>query len=362
MDDLYRQINRELSQGRDLVLATIVRQSGSAPRSVGTRFLIRPDGSFSGTIGGGKLEAEVLQAAPQVFSRRQNSLLFFRLQGEEVAETEMLCGGEVDVFLEMISPRNAVHQQLFHVLAERTPKLHRILVATHLDLEGDADSGASKFIFFEPQSGGFFPDPPPAWIGPLWNRLPGLLDSDQPTLSGSGPGGEPHIYWECWTPPATLFLFGAGHVSRPLCHLAKLVGFRVVVVDDREEFPTPDRFPEADELLVRSFDLEGDDFSLVPEAYVAIITRGHLHDHQLLRQALKKPLRYLGMIGSRRKTELIFQALRREGFAEALIETIHAPIGLTINAQTPEEIAVSIVAELIQIRGQGSVPMKNWAV
>jgi xanthine dehydrogenase accessory factor len=362
MDDLFRQINLELCQGREIVLATIVRQSGSAPRTVGTRFLIRSDGSFNGTIGGGKLEAEVLRAAPQVFSQRKNTLLFFRLLGEEVAETEMLCGGEVDVFLEMITPHNAFHRQLFGILSERTPEIHKTLVATRLDLEGDADRAESKFIFHGAQAGGFFPDPPPVWIRPLWNRLPGLLDSDQPALAGSGPGEEANIFLELWTPPATLFLFGAGHISRPLCQLAKLVGFRVVVVDDREEFPTQARFPEADELLVRSFDLELNDFSLGTDAYVAIITRGHLHDHQIVRQVLKKSVRYIGMIGSRRKTELIFKALRREGFSEALIKTIHAPIGLAINAQTPEEIAVSIAAELIQIRGQGSVTKKNWTV
>ena len=101
---------------------------------------------------------------------------------------------------------------------------------------------------------------------------------------------------------------------------------------------------------------------LGPNAYIVIITRGHLHDHQIVRQVLKKPVGYIGMIGSRRKTEMIFKALRREGFSEEGIKTIHAPIGLAINAQTPEEIAVSIIAELIQVRGEGQVKKKTWAV
>ncbi len=159
-----------------------------------------------------------------------------------------------------------------------------------------------------------------------------------------------------------MFLFGAGHVSRPLCRLAKMAGFRVVVIDDREEFPTTARFPEADELLVRSFDADLNELSLGPNAYIVIITRGHLHDHQILRQVLKKPLGYLGMIGSRRKTGIIFEALRREGFSEEKIKSVHAPIGLAINAQTPEEIAISIIAELIQVRGEGQVRKKTWAV
>ena len=141
-----------------------------------------------------------------------------------------------------------------------------------------------------------------------------------------------------------------------------MVGFRVVVIDDREEFPTRDRFPEADERIVRSFDGGLNELPLGPDSYIVIITRGHLHDHQILRQVLKKPLGYLGMIGSRRKTEIIIEALRREGFSEEEIKTIHAPIGLAINAQTPEEIAVSIIAELIQVRGEGQVKKKTWAV
>lgn len=355
MDDLYSQINREFSQGRELVLATIVRQIGSAPRTIGTHCLIRSDGGFSGTIGGGKLEAEVLQAAPRVFSRRKNTMLFFRLLGEDVAETEMLCGGEVDVYLELLTPRNPVHRQLFKVFLEQTLQSHKILMVTGFDLESDADRGESKFIYYGAKEGEFSPDPPPDWVRPLWDRLPGFLDTLYPVvLVGNGPAGETNLFLEPWTPPATLFLFGAGHISRPLCGLAKLVGFRVVVIDDRDEFPTKARFPEADELMVRSFDLDLNDLPLGSGAYIVIITRGHLHDHQIIRQVLRKPVRYIGMIGSRRKTDLICKALRREGFSEVLIQTIHAPIGLAINAQTPEEIAVSIVAELIQVRGQGA--------
>lgn len=363
MDDLFRQINGELSQGRELILATIVRQIGSAPRTIGTQFLIRSDGGFSGTIGGGKLEAEVLLAAPRVFSQRKNSLLFFRLLGEEVAETEMLCGGEVDIYLELLTPRNPAHRQFFRVLSDQTFRKQKMLLITRFDLEGDTEQGASKFIYSGAAEGDFFPDPPPDWILPLWDRLPGFLEALDPVvLPGSDSAGKTKLFLEPWTPPATLFLFGAGHISRPLCGLAKLVGFRVVVIDDREEFPTKARFPEADELLVRSLDLELNDLPLGYGAFIVVITRGHLHDHQILRRVLKEPVRYLGMIGSRRKTELIFQALRREGFSEALIKTVHAPIGLAINAQTPEEIAVSIVAELIQVRGEGQGKKKNWTV
>jgi len=362
MDDLFFQINQELSQGRDIVLATIVGQKGSAPRTTGTRFLIRSDGRFSGTIGGGKLEAEVLQAAPEVFSRRKNRLLFFRLRGEEVAQMEMICGGEVDVFLELISARNPHHRHFFKNLSSLSFPDRKILFATLLEVQGSADQQDTNFLFYSEQEGGYFPHPPPDWIQPFRDRLPAFLNNDPPVQVLSDPTGKAKIFLETWNPPVTVFLFGAGHVSRPLCRLANLVGFRVVVIDDREEFPTKARFPEADELIVRSFDAGLDALPLGPNPYIVIITRGHLHDHQILRQVIRQPLGYLGMIGSRRKTEIIFEALRREGFSEEEIKTIHAPIGLAINAQTPEEIAVSIIAELIQVRGGGQAKKKTWAV
>ncbi|HSO71326.1 MAG TPA: XdhC/CoxI family protein [Thermodesulfobacteriota bacterium] len=362
MDDLYRQINQELSQGRDIVLATIVRQKGSAPRTTGTRFLIQPDGRFSGTIGGGKLEAEVLQAAPEVFSRRKKTLLFCRLRGEEVAQMEMICGGEVEVFLELISAQNLHHRTFFDQLSRWSLPDHKILFATLIEDHGSPDRQDTKFFFYSEAEGGYFPNPPPAWIEPLRDRLSVFLTNEPPVQVLTDPSGKAKFFLETWTPPATVFLFGAGHVSRPLCRLAKMVGFRVVVIDDRVEFPTTARFPEADELAVRSFDVGLDELPLGPNPYIVIITRGHLHDHQILRQVMKKPLGYLGMIGSRRKTEIIFEALRREGFSEEAIKTIHAPIGLAINAQTPEEIAISIIAELIQVRGEGSGTKKNWTV
>ena len=161
MEDLYRQINQELSQGRDIVLATIVRQKGSAPRTAGTRFLIQSDGRFSGTIGGGKLEAEVLQAAPEVFSLRKNKLLSFRLQGEEVAQMEMICGGEVDVFLELISAQNRHHRHFFEDLARLSLPDHKILFATLIEDQGSADRQDTKFFFYSEEEGGYFPHPPP---------------------------------------------------------------------------------------------------------------------------------------------------------------------------------------------------------
>jgi xanthine dehydrogenase accessory factor len=148
-------------------------------------------------------------------------------------------------------------------------------------------------------------------------------------------------------------IFGAGHVSQALAPLARGVGFRTVVCDDREEFANRDRFPSADEVLVLdSFEDPLNGVEIGEESYLVIVTRGHAHDQTVLGRALATTAGYIGMIGSRRKRDAIYGALMEEGFTRADLERVCSPIGLDIGAETPEEIAVSIVAELIQARAR----------
>jgi xanthine dehydrogenase accessory factor len=163
--------------------------------------------------------------------------------------------------------------------------------------------------------------------------------------------GDKRYFVEPTVLPGTVFLFGAGHVSRPVAKLASLVDFRTVVVDDRQEFANSERFPSAEQIKVTaSFHQSFEGLEIDRDSYVVILTRGHLHDKTVLEQALRSDAGYIGMIGSRRKRDLIFQELLTKGLCQADLERVHAPIGLAIGAETPEEIAVSIVAELIQVR------------
>jgi xanthine dehydrogenase accessory factor len=359
MKDIYQEIAEELNQGREIILATIIRQKGSAPRAQGTQFLIRPDGTFLGTIGGGRLEAEVLLEAPRVFSERKNKILSFRLRGEDVAETEMICGGEVDIYLELFSGLNPQDLEIFRKALELREKGRPCLLATLLE-DGIWAARKDKKFLYVPEEGQDLDAFP--WIRPLLEKLPGVLEGNTPRLMKTLiQGGEREIFLEPLKPLPTLYIFGAGHISLYLCTLGKMVGFRVTVFDDRSEFANRERFPEADKIVVRPFERMLDSDSFGPNAFIVIVTRGHMHDHQILSKVLKNPPGYIGpgyigMIGSRHKREVIFKALREEGFSEDLIRSVHAPIGLDINAETPEEIAVSITAELIQVRGQGMRP------
>ena len=151
--------------------------------------------------------------------------------------------------------------------------------------------------------------------------------------------------------PGTVFLFGAGHVSQQVAEVAALVKFRTVVLDDREEFANPQRFPKADQIIVLlSFEQAFAGLEIDSDSYVVIVTRGHLHDKTVLEQALRTKAGYIGMIGSRRKRDMLYQTLLSEGFTQEDIDRVHCPIGLNIGGETPEEIAVSIVAELIKAR------------
>jgi xanthine dehydrogenase accessory factor len=356
MKDIYQEIEKELAQGQEVILATIVSQKGSTPRAPGTSFLIRPDGSFEGTIGGGKVEAEVLSEAPKVFKARKNRILRFLLTGEEAAETEMICGGELEIHLEFFTGRNAFHRELFKKVSGMVQGGKPGLMITLLEEDQSTDLSPAKFIYVPEEGLGL---ESVSWIDPFRKDLPQILSQGRPVLlTAVAQGKEKMIFFEPLFAPPHLYIFGAGHVSSALCPLAKTVGFQVTVLDDRPEFADPGRFPEADDIVVRPFVRSLDDFTFSPNAFVVIMTRGHLHDHQVLKQVLDKPLHYIGMIGSLHKRSLIFEALRRENFPEAQIEKVHTPIGLDIQAETPEEIAVSIVAELIQIRNQDQIPGK----
>jgi len=154
----------------------------------------------------------------------------------------------------------------------------------------------------------------------------------------------------------TVFIFGAGHVSQQLAPIVKRVDFKVVVIDDREMFANRERFPEVNEVIVSEFEKCFDQLNIDESSYIVIVTRGHLYDGFVLEQAVKTNARYIGMIGSKKKIQTLYQNLMKKGISKETLDRVYAPIGVDINSETPEEIAVSIVAELIKVRGE---PMRR---
>jgi xanthine dehydrogenase accessory factor len=175
-------------------------------------------------------------------------------------------------------------------------------------------------------------------------------------------GGTLDIFIEPVLPPALLYLFGAGHVASNLCKVASNAGFDVTVADDREAYANRERFPDAKEILAEDFEYSMSRLRPGESSYIVIVTRGHRDDMRILRWAVQTPARYVGLIGSKRKTIAIFRALTQEGIPEQLFNRVHAPVGLDIGAVTPEEIAVAIAAELIAFRrhAEREMPHMSW--
>jgi len=207
----------------------------------------------------------------------------------------------------------------------------------------------------------------------VWQAAREVMESERPrTLSfnlnqspkydtGLVCGGTLDIFIEPVLPPALLYVFGAGHVSRSLCGVAANAGFDVTVVDDRDSYANHERFPAARQVICEDFDLAMAKISPSETSYIVIVTRGHRDDMRVLRWAVKTQARYIGMIGSKRKTITIFRELLKEGLSESLFERVHAPVGFDIGAITPEEIAVAITAELIAVRRRVERPLPHMS-
>jgi xanthine dehydrogenase accessory factor len=361
MSEIHGKIVELCRDNQKAVLASIIRLSGSGPRGVGTKFLVYGDHRFVGTIGGGSLEARVLIGAGKVLESGLPARLRFILKGADVEATEMICGGDVEVFLEPIFPDEA-NRRFFEEVEGVQKRGGAGLMATLVSTgpwEEALGRGAPPRLFLEKggRSTGSLPrlrEMEPALLAQmeelLKRRKPALLNyTDE-----DGRGLE--LLVEPVTADPTLYVFGGGHVSACIVPLASSVGFKVVVVDDRAEFADPARFPDAREVLRMDFEGAVSRLPVNQASYLVIVTRGHSHDNTVLEQCLRTDAGYIGMIGSRRKKRLVYDRMLQVGFTEADLARVHSPIGLAIGAETPEEIAVSIVAELIQVRaGEGEV-------
>jgi xanthine dehydrogenase accessory factor len=178
------------------------------------------------------------------------------------------------------------------------------------------------------------------------------LTNEDASREGMICGGTVDVFIESITSLPMLFIFGGGHISLSLARIGKMVDFRVVVIDDRPEFANAERFPEADETIAEDMTSLMQRLDIDRFSYIVIVTRGHQNDTQALEWAVSTPAAYIGMIGSKRKIHTIFSYLKTKGITQEQLDRVHSPIGLPIGAETPEEIAVSIMAEIIQVRRQ----------
>lgn len=333
-----------LDKQQPFILATIVSRAGSTPRTSGSKMIVTAGGRGIGTIGGGLLEAGVMSRAVELIPRGESAIMPFDLSDDNVATMDMICGGQADVLLAYVSTtemNRTVFDRWRRMLDERQAGC---LLTTVFGSENKINAVAYCLASTAGVIVGDFP----------------LSDVEREKILAVSAGSS-KVQWltfetalvavEPTQRVCTAYLFGAGHVARSTAAVAAMVGFRVSVSDDRGEYANRERFPDVHEVRVlENFDDAISGLSIGREDFIVIFTRGHLHDKAVLAQALRTDAGYIGMIGSRRKRDAVYGALFREGFLQADIDRVHSPIGLSIGAETPEEIAVSIVAEMIRYR------------
>jgi xanthine dehydrogenase accessory factor len=263
--EVFAAVADALERGEPAALVTIVSTTGSTPQRVGAKMLVFADGRLVGTIGGGCYENDAFWKAREAIETRVPRVIHYELSDDFAQETGLICGGQMDVYIEPIEP-------------------------------------------------------------------------------------SPELY-----------IMGAGHVGYHLARIAQDVSFRVHVIDDREKFANAERFPGAAEIVVDDLPAWIARTTLPPHGFVVVVTRGHTNDLDALRALAPRELRYLGLIGSRAKVARIYDALLAEGMSPEVLTRVHSPIGLEIGAVTPQEIAVSILAELIAVRhGRSHSASMKW--
>ncbi len=351
MEEIYSELAKALEKEEKIALATLISRVGSAPRAVGAKYLIKRDGTSIGSIGGGCVEAEVWQEAQKVMEKREGKILHFSLTSEQLAEGGLICGGNIHIFLE---PLRSEFLNIYKEVARIRQRGGTAILATLVSV-GDAfyTGEGSKALM---KSSG-------ERIGSLLggselekkilSEAEGILKERKPrVMAFSSKTGKMEVLLEPIFSEPTVYLFGGGHISEQVAPLAKKVYFKVIVIDDREMFANRNRFPEADEVIVSEFEKCFDRLTIDDSSYIVIVTRGHLYDGFVLEQAVKSKARYIGMIGSKKKIRTLYQNLIEKGMKKEVLDRVHAPIGIDINSETPEEIAVSIVAQLIKVRGE----------
>jgi xanthine dehydrogenase accessory factor len=349
MSAIWKAAVEQFENQRDFVLTAILSVRGSSPRHVGTRFLVKRDGSIVGTIGGGLFEARVQQLAASALESRTSHRALFSFTGQDTQSPDMICGGDTDVLIEFVDSKDRVFEEICRKLVSVSGNRTAAYLFTEIGLsKGSQGACVTKHLLMDGHDlwiGGFQAEEAAVKAIPE-ERL--LKPTQLLTVSGS----EYPVFLEWLRPTSTAYIFGAGHVGACVAHLASYVNFKVVLVDDREEFASATKVPEADQIHVVGFEDSCLDLQLDEDSYIIIVTRGHAYDKTVLTQALRTTAGYIGMIGSRRKIKLIFESLLMEGFSREDLQRVRAPIGLPIGGETPQEIGMSIVAEMIELRNR----------
>jgi xanthine dehydrogenase accessory factor len=323
---IFEKICSHLEQGKTGVMATIIKGVGSTPQGSGAKIFMDEYGSVTGSIGGGCVEAEAWQEAKKIKGTNESRIIRYAMNSTQVADEGMICGGVAEIFIEPVLQK---HYDLY--------KEYLLCIKDSIRCTVITNTGSSYLKSLITANGKILGDP--------------LDDSVSNELNYNSVENQLHFINKFLVEPCVsrnrLFIYGAGHISQFISKIAKMIDFEVTVIDDRISFANRERFPEADNIVAGYFAETISQIIFTPADFHVIVTRGHRHDTEVLAKVLKKPFAYVGMIGSKRKIKLVYDFLKTNGTDSSLIDRVHSPIGIEMNAITPQEIAVSIAGELI---------------
>ena len=348
MEQVFRAASDEKTAGNDMVIATVVKTSGSAPQKPGAKLLVRADGSGVGTLGGGCVEGDIWFAASQLLkSDGSAEMRDYELNEDLAAQDGLVCGGTMYFLLDPVrkeTPESDFNDEVIAAYEGGAP----VSVASLMNVpDGSELVVGSKFLVRENGStaGSLGDEKLDANAMNEARRLMAMGKNDYITAES---GAE--FFIEAYTTPPTLVLAGGGHVSKAISNIASTLGFRIFVIDDREEFSSAERFPEAELTVVSDYGSAFEKLPIGTNSFIVIATRGHRYDASATASAMRTPASYVGLLGSKRKTILIYEELFAQGFTMDEVQAVRSPIGLNISARTPEEIAPSIMSEIVGFR------------
>jgi xanthine dehydrogenase accessory factor len=388
--ELFQEIIHNLESGEIVAMATIVKRKGSVPREVGAKMLVHRGGKISGTVGGGCGEAEVWRSALNVIDTKRPGTVQVDLTEEIAMESQGVCGGIFDVFIQPwhnnLLPEQPSMQDFAQAINDALEGEQAVVLATIIAAGGAwrPCTGQQMLVYENGETLGtlMLLDAPEGLTLQLIESAQKAISTGKPhienvgaTLAVARSASKPHIesddqphivnmpgsantwaeiFIEPFVPNPVLLIAGAGHIAAPLAELAHLMNFSVSVTDDRASFASRERFPTSKQLLVGDIESMLKNYPITPRTHIVLVTRAHAHDVQGLRAIIDSPAAYIGMIGSQRRVWAVFKLLHEEGVPAEKLARVRAPIGLDLGGSTPEEIALCIMAEIIMLRHGGT--------
>jgi xanthine dehydrogenase accessory factor len=351
MDEVLEQATAWRAQGRESALATVVRTSGSTPRGTGAKLLVSRDGAIVGSVSGGCVESDVAAHAVEVMTQGRPRLVSYGISDEFGIEVGLACGGSIEVLIEGLGADP--YAEVATLVRQEVP----VVVATAVRPEAAI---GRRVVFARGEARGTLGDT--VLDRSVQEKVPELIRSGQSRSMRfkDQSGEETEVFLDAYPAPPTLFIFGGVHVAIPLTRYAKILGFRVNVIDPRGIFATPERFAEADELAITYPEDYLSRVELNENSYVVVLTHDPRHDEPILKRVVGSRASYVGAIGSRKTNQERMARLMAQGVPQEQLARVHAPVGMDIGAQTPEEIALAIMAEIIAARyGKAGAPMRE---